>query len=487
MATITEPSREIPVAVEVDVVVVGGGCAGVSAALAAARSGAKTALVERLGFLGGCATATMMDVFWMFRAGPQIPAVEGVGMEVLRRLKERGGVDGEPGCRAYVDSEMLKVLYDDMMKEAGVDLWFHTLGVRPIQEGNAVKGVIIESKSGRQAILAKAVVDASGDGDIAWQAGAAYEMGRPADGKVQPVSTSFRLANVDLAAFQEYIRQNPDELSLRKIIAQARAAGDYDVPREYMSLHGIRPWGDFTGINATRVHLEDPTDVKQFTVAEIECRRQVYAVADMLRKYAPGFANCEVAAIATQAAARESRRFIGGYVLSQQDILTGARFPDAVAVSPCFTDIHNPAGPTGFMPFPAHPVTGESMYRECRDSGDPDSNWDTYTRGASPVKPHKMDPKYQPTGTLYDIPYRTLVPLEIDRLLTAGRCISCDNFAAGSVRYFSVSFATGEAAGLAAALSAEQGIVPRQLDVRELQTALVASGGYLRPELTAKL
>jgi flavin-dependent dehydrogenase len=135
MATITEPSRQIPITAEVDVCVVGGGCAGVAAALAAARAGAKTALIERLGFLGGCGTATMMDVFWMYRAGT-IKAVEGVGMEVLRRLKERGGVDGEPGFRAYVDSEMLKVLYDDMMKEAGVDLWFQTLGVRPIQEGN---------------------------------------------------------------------------------------------------------------------------------------------------------------------------------------------------------------------------------------------------------------------------------------------------------------------------------------------------------------
>ena len=108
-------------------------------------------------------------------------------------------------------------------------------------------------------------------------------------------------------------------------------------------------------------------------------------------------------------------------------------------------------------------------------------------RVTAPVKPHKMDPKYQPTGTLYDIPYRTLIPREIDRLLTAGRCISCDHFAVGGVRYFSVSFATGEAAGLAAALSAKQGVMPRQLEVRALQKALVAAGGYLRPDLTAKL
>ena len=489
MTTIREIARDIEVVADVDVVVVGGGCAGVAAALAAARSGAKTALVERLGFLGGCATATMMDVFWMYQAGPGIPAVEGIGMEVLRRLKERGGVDGEPGWRCYVDSELLKVLYDDMMAEAGVDLWFHALGCYPVQEGNVVKGVIIESKSGRQAILSKVVVDASGDGDIAYRAGAPWRMGRESDGKVQPVSTSFRLSNVHLEGLIRYTQEHPYDLSFAELIVKARANGDYGILRDSLTLHGIRPWGDFTGINATRVFVDDPTDVKEFTRAEIECRKQVYEVANMLKKYAPGFEDSEVAYIATQAAARESRSFVGDYTLTQNDVITGATFEDAIAVSPCFTDVHSPDGRISLigMPFPADPKTGVPMRSEAWDSGDPKSNFAVYTRFAKFRPSQPQDPSVQPVAQVFDIPYRTLVPKEIDGLLTSGRCISGDHYAIGCVRYFPISFATGQAAGAAAAMCAQEKVQPRQVKVSKLQKKLVAKGAYLQPEVANKV
>ncbi len=374
--TIREEAREIPVVSSVDVAVVGGGAAGLAAAIAAARGGARVALVERLGFLGGCITATMMDVLWMFRAGDR-EGVEGIGMEILRRLKERGGVDGEPGYRVYVDSEMLKLLADDMVEEAGVELWLGTLGCWPIMEDGAVAGVVIESKSGRQAIRARVVVDASGDGDIAARAGARYEMGRPGDGRTQPVGNSFRLTNVDLEGVRSYYREYPEDIYFARLVKAARERGEFTVPRNAIILHGIRPWGELTGINATRVFVDDPTDARQMTKAEIEVRRQVYQVADFLRRNVSGFEKSEVSYIGTQISARESRRFIGEYVLTDEDVIGGATFPDAIAKHPCFIDLHSPSGNDIRFVYPKPERAEDDASYLAFTSGDPNSRFET--------------------------------------------------------------------------------------------------------------
>ncbi len=478
-SVVKEPAREVSVVADVDVLVVGAGFAGLGASIAAARNGAKVGLVERIGFLGGCVTADMMDVLWMSRAGDR-KAVEGIYMETLRRLKEMGGLDGEPGYRCYADSERLKILADQMVAEAGIDLWMHTLGVLPVMEGQRVSGAIIESKSGRQAIKAKVVVDASGDGDIAARAGAEWKMGREADGMVQPVSTSFKLTNVSMEEVRGYYRENPHDIWFSKLIQQARAAGDYKVPRDSITLHGIRPWGELTGINATRVVIKDPTNVKMLTWAEQEARRQVYQVRDFLRKYAPGFQHCEVSYIATQIAARESRRFTGAYVLTLDDVVKGSRFPDCVAVSPCFTDFHNPRGHDTLLYYPKPATPDENVLwmgrRSSADGKSSEFERQTYPAGPSSELPPTITVAEAAT---YDIPYRALVPLQIDGILTSGRCISATSEAEASIRYLPISFATGQAAGTAAALAALGNRQPRDLDVAALQGKLAAQGAFL--------
>lgn len=457
--SITEPAREVPVASEVDVAVVGSGCAGLGAAIAAARNGARVALIERLGFFGGCVTATMMDVFWMWRAGDQ-KAVEGIAMEMLRRLKsEMDGVQGEPGERCYVDAEKYKLMADIMVQEAEIEPWLHSLAVRPYLDGDTINGIITESKSGKQAILAKVVVDASGDGDIAARAGAPFAMGRPQDGRIQPVSTSFLMTGIDVKTLQDWVNQHPGEKSFPTRVAEARTKGEWAIPRRHFVFHGIyEETGELTGINATRVRDIDPTNVRDLTAAEIELRRQVFQVRDFVRNYVPGGKNAKVGAIATQLAPRESRRILGEYVLRAEDIVSGARFPDAIAKYPCFWDIHNPTGDDIIYLRPAnHPSSSP---------GD------------------RIDQIHLAKGVLYDIPYRCLVPQRIENLLTAGRCISADHEAVGSIRYLPASFATGQAAGTAAALAALGNVTPRQLDVSVLRRRLSKQGAYLGEEAT---
>lgn len=448
---VLEPAREVTVASQVDVAVVGGGCAGIGAAIAAARNGAKVAFIERLGFYGGCVTAAMMDVFWMLQAKDE-KAIEGIAMEMLRRLKsEMDGVQGEPGQRCYVDAEKFKLMADIMVEEAGVEPWLHSLAVQPYMEGNTVAGVITESKSGRQAILAKVVVDASGDGDIAARAGAPFAYGRPEDGLVQPVSISFLLTGMDVVALRQWMRDHPQDTGFGEVVARAKADGEWTINRRRLGFHGWHEvTGEVTGINATRLQGVDPTNVRDLTRAEMELRKQVFQVQDFVRKYVAGGKNARIAAIATQLAPRESRRVLGEYVLRADDVVNGAHFPDAVAVSPCFWDRHD--------------VTGDGSYH-CKPAN-------------MAVQGHVEKVVYATSNT-YDIPYRALVPQKIDNLLTAGRCISTDLEAETSIRYLGASFATGQAAGTAAALAALGNVTPRQLDVSLLRKRLSEQGAYL--------
>jgi hypothetical protein len=433
MRTIVEQPVEVPVAAEVDVVVVGGGVGGIAAAVAAARNGAKVALVERLGFMGGCATATMMDVMGEFQAG-NTPAVAGIAMEVVWRLRDRGALEGTPGHRVYFDSEQLKVLADEMVLEAGVDLWLHTFGVKPVLEAGRVSGVFIESKSGRQAILAKYTIDISGDADIAYRAGAAWEIGRPEDGRLQPLTLNFMVGNVKREAVEDYYRDfRYGDPYFARLVRRAKRNGDFPIPRQEITHHRFTPGGNLTGLNVTRIQGKDPTNVKDLTESEILARKQIYQIAHFLRKYVPGFEQCEIAAIATQIAGRESRRVKGGYELTKEDIFGQRKFPDAIAKFPSFSDIHDPVG-------------------------------------------DKVTLVHPDEGAMFDIPFRCLVPEKVDGILMAGKCISSTSYAAATIRRLSASMATGQAAGTAAALCAAQGIEARNMEVAALQAVLRLQG-----------
>ena len=446
MAKIVEPSREIPVLGSFDVAVVGGGPGGFAAAIAAARMGARVALIERHGFLGGTATAMMVDNFFPFRAGEKW-AVRGIAWDLVERLRELGVVEEAPSdrenrpygfkeCgRVYFHTETLKVLLDRLMEEMKIFVLFYTLAVAPLQQGNRVEGVVVEGKSGRQAILAPVVIDGSGDGDIACRAGAPFEMGRPGDGLLQPTTLEFVLSGIDRDQFLGYMREDPTNYGFKKEIQAARAKGEY-VGRDRLDFHRFTPGGVMTGINVTRMHDVDPTNAQDVTRAEIEGRRQATVVVSFLRKYIPGFEGCEITAFATQAGARESRRFVGGYMLEDKDLLEGSTFEDSIAVFPALTDVHDPKG------------------------------W-------------KVEQHFPEEGEVFEIPYRCLVPNEVDGVFVVGKCISASSFVEAATRFMICSMATGQAAGVAAATCSSKGILPREVDVFSLRKDLLDQGAVV--------
>ncbi len=439
MKTITEPERSIPVSYEVDVLVVGGGPAGIPAAIAAARNGAKVLLVERHGSLGGLMTNGMVESYSWF-LGPKTVAVDGLAREIEERMRQVGGLAphtsgsrNRPSGRVGVsfDAEKLKFLADNMMQEAGVKLLFHTWAARAFMEGQAARGLIIENKSGRQAILAKAVIDATGDGDVAASAGAPFDKGRPADGLMEPATMSFRVSGVDLAKLEAWLDADPQNMP--RAVEEAKKNGEYKVPRKGVSWNRVTDAGELTGVNGTRIHRIDSTNAEDLTYAELEGRRQVWEIVHFLQKHVPGGEKCQLAATPAQVGPRESRRIRGGYVLTEEDVLKCSRFPDAVARFCSLIDIHSPTGPDTRMVFP------------------------------------EADEYYQ-------IPYRSLVPQGVENVLVAGRCISATHEAEGSTRQMMCCMATGQAAGTAAALAAKVGVAVRDLDVGRLQAALAAQG-----------
>ncbi len=293
------------------------------------------------------------------------------------------------------------------------------------------------------------------------------------------MSSGFRLSNIDLEALRAYYAEHPDDLFFARLVKEAREKGDFTVPRSRLVFHGVRPWGGLTGINATRVFVPDPTDVRQMTEAELENRRQIYQVADFFRKYVPGFKGCEVSYIATQVAARESRRIEGEYTLTKEDISTGATFPDAVAKFPCFLDIHNPAGIDTRLLYPKPENPGDDPIYLAWRTGDPGSCFERGIGAARLSGGYSIDPVRTADAMVFDIPYRSLVPVQVEGLLTSGRCISADHVALGSIRYLAASFATGQAAGTAAAMSALGNLRPRRLEVAALRQRLAEQGAYL--------
>jgi hypothetical protein len=444
---------------EYDVLVVGGGNAGCAAALAAARNGARVLLVERYGFLGGTATASMVGPWMTFHSGDD-RIVGGIAQEMVERLVALGGSPGHlHDASDYVptitpfDPEIHKALLFEMMGESGVRLllhaWFLDTSVadgRVAAARFATVGGIVEVSAGR-------TIDATADAYVAASAGVPTQQG-DARGRVQPASLMFRLSHVDLAALSTYVRQRPEQMrsslkthertpesltavaGLYELWDAARARGAVDVPRELVSFFAT-PYADEVTVNMTRVVGIDPLDPDDLTRAEVEARAQVMQLLDFFRRDVPGFARARIAATATQIGVRESRRIVGEYTLTADDVLAARTFDDAVARSAYPIDIHNPSG------------TG------------------TTTRRLAP-------------GASYEIPYRCLVPLLVDDLLVAGRCISTTHEALASTRLTPTVMTLGQAAGTAAALSLREGVTPRALDPRLLRERLIRDGVDLR-------
>ena len=466
METITEPARQTPIADEADVVVVGGGPAGIIASVAAARNGANTILVESHGFLGG--VAALGIPFQGFHDDNNRQIVGGAPWELMERLFREGASPGpwffDGVARAYgsviqYDNTMFKTIASDMVRDAGAALLLHTSAVRPIHEGNAVKGVLIESKSGREALLAKVVIDASGDGDMAARAGAEFQKGN-SQGFLQPVTVLFKISNVDMKEFLGHVDTHPADYDLEmqnphywedyesgirpvvggleKVCREAQARGEYDMPNPLVAVACLPHRGEVL-VNMALVKFVDATDNRDLTRAETIGAGFVWKAMDFLRKYVMGFKNAWVSEIAPFVGIRETRRIIGEHILDEKDMVACREFEDRIARGGRGVDIHDPT---------------------------PDST--------QPARSMIMN---FPKG--YTIPYRCLVPQKLENLLMAGRCISVSYRAFGSTRVMAQCMAVGQAAGTAAALATGQGVSPRQVEVAEVQKVLREQGAMI--------
>jgi hypothetical protein len=455
MKTLTEPQREIPVVAEVDVVVAGGGPGGLPAAIAAAREGAKVLLIEKYGFLGGLATAGLVVPMLGHTASrSHTPIVEGLLKEMTERMHAIGGAPSweetlqEWGIR--FDAEAFKVVADQMVKEAGVDLLLHTVVTDAVVEDGTIQALIIESKSGRQAVVADVFIDATGDADVAYRAGAPTQQGRAFDGRVESMGSFMHIGGIEDVTDEQ--------------IANAKA-----LVREKMAEGEFRFYNNgFNGNNTMRTDYfspnmtrwpGDPTDARDLTEAEVGVRDQVWRFIQFLQENAPGFEDAYLHATSPQVGPRESRQIVGDYTLTGDDVEQGRKFDDAVARGSWWIDIHCPLGET----YPVH-----LCITECPRQADCPfwaAEHDTSMRAKAEI--------YPPDDDWYDIPYRSLTPQGIDNLLVSGRCISATHQGMAGARVMGTCVAIGEAAGTAAAWAVRDGVNPRDLDGTALKAALL--------------
>ena len=458
--TLTLPPRTGTLAAHADVLVVGGGPAGLGAALGAAAAGAHVVLAERYGFLGGNATVSLVMPLMSFHTERQPPppsadgtrlmpidhgagdaVVAGVLEELLERLIAVGGAvapSQETGYTVPFDPEAYKLVLLDLLDDAGVEFLFHAFASGVVMDGG-VPGVVFETKSGPVVVSAPLVVDGTGDGDVAAAAGAAFEVGREGDGLVQPMTLMFRMVEFERPEFAAYVRDNPDQWrgvhGLWDLVAKATQAGDLQLPREDV-LFFATPHEHEVSVNTTRVGGRLATDVWDLSFAEWQSRRQMRQIADFLRRYVPGFERAYVAQSGVNVGVRETRRIVGDYQLTAEDVLSARKFHDAIARGSYPIDIHNPKG------------TGTVLQK-------------------------------LPPGEAYDIPLRCLLPQGVDWLLVAGRCISGTHEAHSSYRVTPIAMATGQAAGVCAALAARAGTSPRRVEPGAVQDELVRQGANL--------
>ena len=437
-----------------DVVVVGGGPAGVCAAIAAARNGAKTLLVEQNGFCGGMATAGLVGPFMTcYDAAGETMVIRGLFEEIVDRLVERDfaihpkDVMGGTAFTSWIkighdhvtpfESEGLKLVLDEMLAEAGVEILYHTTFLEPVLDGSRIVGIKVASKAGIETLWGKVVIDCTGDGDVAYHCGVPFEMGNEELGLIQPATMFYHISNVDSDALEADIQANlhnfyrKDGVNYRSLhwrVTEARENGDWSLDRVSIGVFRM-PKKDEWCVNTSRIMGVDSTDNRSLTKAERVGRQQVDEITKFLRKYVPGCEYARIKATASHVGIRESRHIKGEYRLTAEDLINAKVPEDSVFLAANSVDVHGRFGPK--------------------------SN------------------EYVPIqGKYYGVPYRSLVPVQIDGLLVAGRCLSADSTAAGAVRVMPPCMAMGQAAGTAAALSLKEGCSVRNLDAAKLKEAL---------------
>ncbi len=419
--TYQEKARELR-AKRVDVVVVSSGPAGIGAALAAARNGCSVVLIEQCGALGGIATAGMMS-HWTGNVDDKIYH------EILMRSAERNEGEHKGVITITIDPEKLKTLYLEMMQEAKVEVLLYTFFSDVIMEGDAVKGVIIENKTGRSAIFAHCVVDASGDGDVAYKAGAEFMLGRESDNKMQPCTIMFKVGGVDYSravfpgSFETLVPTENGEL-------QALGKEIIGAPAGHVLLYRTTLPGVVT-CNMTNCLDVDGTKAEDLTAGTIVCRNQMDKIVAFLREYAPGYENCYIISSASLIGIRETRHFKGVDTITERDISEARIFEDYVVKDAHFNfDVHN-------------------------------------ISGAGLDETGAQDEFKQENG--YTIPYGCLVPEKIDGLLLSGRNISGTHIAHSNFRAMPICVAIGHAAGAAAAIAVRENCELREVQAKQVR------------------
>ena len=417
-----------------DVVVVGGGPSGIAAAVSAARQGTKTALMERYGIVGGMLTSGYVN--------PVLGLVEpGTIRDEVLNLLDAKWTETRNGKEMSINTEDAKRIMLKFAVDAGVDVFLQTPVVDVMKEDNILKGIIISTQDGLKAITSSVIIDATGDGMVASLSGAKWEMGRESDGCCQPTSLEFSIDNVDEErGFTCWGGSDPVEMpdgqKYSEFCKQKNAEGELPKNVNIVRIHRTGNKGE-RSINATQANGFNTLTPEGVLMAEYDLRGQIDQVIDFLRKYVPGYENCKLKATGSTLGVRETRRILGDYVISDDDVEFGRRKDDVVVHNAWFLiDIHNPAG--------GGQAEGHSQ----------------------PAIP-------------YDIPYRAFLPVGLENLLTCGRCISGTHRAHASYRVMGVCLATGQAAGIAAALAARENVSPRALDVKHIQDALTKCGASL--------
>ena len=445
--TIEEPARQVPLYGEYEVVVLGGGPAGIAAAVAAARAGRRTLLIERYGFLGGMGTAAGVTNFCGLHAnvhGEMHRVVRGVASDLLDRIDRLGGLNaphlvlGKILAQAY-DTAAYKIAADDLLLGHKVDILFHALGAGVVMhDARRINALMVETKAGRQAVLSDIFIDCSGDGDLAAWAGAHFEVGDNAGSMLYP-SMMFRLNGIDPEKAGDAWRTIP------ALMEKAEAAGTHHFPRKAAIVRPQRSQIEWR-VNFTQLAREDGTAINglepdDLTRGEIDGRRQAVNAFNFLRKV-PGFEKSYIVDLPPQLGIRETRRVIGGYMLSGEDVLGCASFDDTIGVNG--------------WPMESH-VAGDVVF--------------TF-------------PPIPESRGFNELPYRMLTPEGIDNLLVAGRCASMTHDGQSAARVSGACFVMGEAAGTAAALALGGNTIPRDIAVDKLQNQLKQQGAFLGQDQT---